>query len=107
MTMSHDAMLGSMAKSLAPITFIALLLLAVGFVLAWVLGGRVSDAIRGLVQSARTLGQGATVAPYGSRIAEVVDLGLALQTADQELLRHRSKLEAMVSLRTEERNNFV
>ena len=102
MTVSHDAMLGSVAKSLAPITFIVLLLLTAGFVFAWVLAGRVSASIRGLVRSARTLGHGETVAPSDSRIAEVLELGLALQTADRELLRHRGQLEAMVARRTEE-----
>jgi len=102
MTVSHDAMLGSMAKSLAPITVVVMLLLGAGLLFAWQLGGRVGVAIRGLVESARSLGRGTTVAPAESRIAEVAELGMALHKADSELFQHRGQLEAMVAQRTEE-----
>lgn len=86
-----------------------LAIIAIGVVLAWVLGRQIAKPVRRLAQDARRLGAGENVEPTAYRVAEIATVSLALaqasrdrQAAENEIrflmreVAHRSKNQLTV-----------
>jgi PAS domain S-box-containing protein len=77
-------------------------LLAVGLLLAWIIGGTIARSVRGLVEPAAALGSGEPLALLPPAIRETAVVADALREVEGELLRYRSQLEGRVADRTAE-----
>jgi two-component system sensor histidine kinase/response regulator len=77
-------------------------LLAVGLLLAWIIGGTIARSVRGLVAPAAALGSAEPLALPPPAIRETAVVADALREVEGELLRYRSQLEGRVADRTAE-----
>ena len=98
---AYDAIRAAMANVLLSVA----LLMALGFLTAWVMGGRIGRSVRALRAPAVALGRGEPIVIPAFDISEAADVGVALRQVEQELNRHRSGLERRVRERTEELEN--
>jgi two-component system, sensor histidine kinase and response regulator len=90
-------------KLLATVSTVSLalaLLLAAGFTLAWVVGGRISRTVRALLKPAQALASGAPFTLERMTFSEAQAVALALRSLEADLQRHRNELSALVAERT-------
>ena len=80
-------------------------LMMVGFLYAWVIGGRIGGSVRALCAPAQALGRGEAVVIPPLPIREAAEVATALEQVASELQRHRSGLEERVRERTTELHN--
>ncbi|UUZ49152.1 hypothetical protein LP420_01455 [Massilia sp. B-10] len=79
--------------------------MAVGFVYAWVIGGRIRRSVRALREPAQALGRGEPVVLPPLRLREAAEVGAALKQVEAQLQAHRTGLEDRVRERTTELQN--
>jgi PAS domain S-box-containing protein len=77
-------------------------LLGLGLLLAWIIGGAIARSVQGLVRPAAALGRGEPMGSMPPAIRETAVVAAALREVETELLRYRSQLEARVADRTAE-----
>ena len=80
-------------------------LMTVGFLYAWVIGGRIRQAVRALRGPAQALGRGEAVVLPELPVREAAEVGAALKQVEAQLQQHRSGLEDRVRERTIELQN--
>jgi len=83
-------LLGEMWTFIAYLCLLALVLLAVGIVISWIIGDRISRSIYALIEPASALGAGEPVAIPRQAIQEVDDVARALAAAS-DLIRQRTE----------------
>jgi PAS domain S-box-containing protein len=86
--------------SVAPIALTMLAVLAAGFSLAWLVGGRIARSIRELVAPAQALASGKPFAMPATTFHEADMVVRALHALEGDLLRHSQELEKLVDERT-------
>jgi PAS domain S-box-containing protein len=80
-------------------------LMAIGFLYAWVIGGRIRRSVRALCEPAKALGRGEPVVIPVLRVREAAEVGAALKQVEGQLQAHRTGLEERVRERTKELQN--
>ncbi|WP_229207622.1 MULTISPECIES: PAS domain-containing protein [unclassified Duganella] len=93
----------AMQDLLASVSLIALTMLAVlaaGFSLAWIVGGRIARSVRELVAPAQALVSGKPFAMPDTTFSEADMVARALRALEGDLLRHSQELEQLVAERT-------
>jgi PAS domain S-box-containing protein len=98
----RDAAFATQQASMANVLLTVACLMAVGFITAWVIGGRIGRSVRALRTPAVALGRGEPVLIPRLHIREAAEVGAALLQVERELQGHRSLLEERVRARTEE-----
>jgi two-component system, sensor histidine kinase and response regulator len=89
-------------QTVATVSLALALLLAAGFTLAWVVGGRISRSVRALLQPAQALASGAPFTLERMTFSEAQAVGLAMRSLEADLQRHRNELSALVAERTDQ-----
>ncbi|MBA5606736.1 PAS domain-containing protein [Duganella sp. FT3S] len=87
-------------QTVGTVSVLLALLLAIGFTLAWVVGGRISRSVRALLGPAQALASGAPFTLERMTFSEAQAVGLALRSLEGDLQRHRTELAALVAERT-------
>ena len=95
----------TLRNSLASVFLSVAALLAIGFAIAWRMGGRIGRSVRALRKPAIALGRGEPLVIPEMDIREAAEVGAALRHVEQELLRFRAGLEDRVRERTVELEN--
>jgi PAS domain S-box-containing protein len=101
----RDAANAALRGSLASVFLAVAGLLALGYGLAWRMGGQIGQSVRALREPAIALGHGERIAIPELDIREAAEVGAALKQMQHELLRFREGLEDRVRERTEELEN--
>ncbi len=91
-----------LVKSIAWLAWVVIVLLAAGFGMAWVLGGRISVSVRALTAAANALGAGRALSMAGSSFREEGEVASALHKVEAQLRQHRDHLEQQIAERTSE-----
>jgi PAS domain S-box-containing protein len=91
-----------LGHSLQSTAAVSAALLAVGLLLAWIIGGTIARSVQGLVRPAAALGSGGPLDLPPPAIRETAVVADALREVEGELLRYRSQLEGRVADRTAE-----
>jgi signal transduction histidine kinase/CheY-like chemotaxis protein len=81
-------------RSLAGISLAVTALLAVGLVVAWILGERISRSVKALIEPVLALGSGKPVILPRPDVREAVEVGAALKTVEANLARQYGEIEA-------------
>ncbi|HJV01110.1 MAG TPA: PAS domain-containing protein [Burkholderiaceae bacterium] len=87
-------------QTVRTVSVVLALLLAIGFTLAWIVGGRISRSVRALLAPAQALASGAPFTLEPMSFSEAQAVGQALRSLDLDLQRHRTELAALVAERT-------
>ncbi len=101
----RDAAYAAVRGSLSNVFLVVALLLAFGFVTAWIIGGQIGRSVRALRAPAVALGQGREVEVPPLGIREAAEVSDVLKSVEQELNSFRSNLEERVRERTVELEN--
>ncbi|WP_146009854.1 PAS domain-containing protein [Janthinobacterium sp. ROICE36] len=91
-----EALLGSVVTG----SLILALLLGAGFALAWRVGGRLASTLQELTSQIHALAQGKPLLLNKHTDRESADMASALGALEQDLRRHRTQLESLVTERT-------
>ncbi|MBA5637741.1 PAS domain-containing protein [Duganella sp. LX20W] len=87
-------------QTVGTVSVVLALLLAIGFTLAWIVGGRISRSVRALLAPAQALASGAPFTLERMSFSEAQAVGQAMRSLETDLQRHRTELAALVTERT-------
>jgi PAS domain S-box-containing protein len=96
----HQAMADAALPSVPLIAAAVGLLLLIGIVLAWLMGGQIARSIAGLTQPARALAGGVPMRLPDMSFREAAEVAQALVHVEGDIQRHRLGLETLVAERT-------
>ncbi|MES2899212.1 MAG: response regulator [Pseudomonadota bacterium] len=98
----RDAAYEALRGSISNVVLSVAALLTIGFITAWIIGGKIGRSVRALRTPAVALGRGEAVTIPRLDIREAAEVGEALKQVETELTRYRSGLEELVRERTDE-----
>ncbi|WP_228896407.1 PAS domain-containing protein [Pseudoduganella aquatica] len=98
----QEAILNAELPSVPLVSGAVSMLLLVGIVLAWLMGGQISRSIVGLTRPARSLASGEAMQLPVMTFREADEVAQALAQVEVDVHRHRHELEALVAERTAE-----
>jgi len=101
----HEVAYAGVRASISNLFLCVAGLMAIGFLYAWVIGGRIQRSVRALCAPAKALGRGEPLVLPRLRVREAAEVGAALKQVEAQLLAHRSGLEDRVRERTTELQN--
>lgn len=93
---------GALGDSVATMLASVAALLTIGFLTAWIIGGRIGRSVRALSAPAVALGRGEPLAIAPMTIREPAEVAAALVQMDGEMQRYRNELEQLVAQRTDQ-----
>ncbi|UGQ48356.1 PAS domain-containing protein [Massilia endophytica] len=96
----ESTVIGGLRKFASLISAGILVLLGVGFLLAWSVGGSIGRSVRALSGPARALAAGTPLKLEEMTFREAREVGEALLQVEVDIMRHRHELEALVAERT-------
>ncbi len=92
-----EVLTADLRRSMWYLAIAAVLLLGLGFGMAWLMGGRISNAIHKLIQPALELSQGKAVSVSGMGFKEAVALGKAIEQSSEVLATTSNALKTSES----------
>ena len=97
-----DAATALVVRELGPVFAGVAVLLALGLLTAWMIGGAIGRSVRALCAPAVALGRGEALLLPPMKFREAADVAHALEQLEAELLDHRDNLNRLVQARTAE-----
>ena len=95
-----EAALIELLRAISPLAIMVAVLLSVGLVAIWILGGKISRSLVGLTEPILALGHGTVVPIRRSSFREMAEVTEAALAVERELTMYRQGLAALVDERT-------